>query len=636
MISKFPELNKDICEDLLLFCNVGFLTCDSNGTVISTNSWILDDITKENLNDFINSNINDFIRLKRINLNKFSSIVLNNSLKSEYVIIKSLQGIEYKASVSNRILETNSNIKIIIYLKDITKITLNINPLHSPVLLNEMLENLPYGIFIKNVEDDFRIIVWNKYMCENYKIPKSTILNKTTTELPDKFPNPYSGISVDKYVVNSGSKHVLNNVKQTLSDNTTIYFNLTKFAVYNHSNEAKLLVGVFENITEQYQESLYLVKSEACFKTFSSQTKEANIILNKNGIIIAMNLAAEILLDYESHELENSSFFDKFIPDEKKSKSLLKQFKDWAETANEFLKNDLSVRLTANNHKIINTLISFEPTFIVGVKHYLATLAVATFIETQAPPTKQITVEKENQTIDLRVLKFLFYKNLTLQIKNPLTMLHGTLDLIKLASKTLEEEENYKIINYLSQTYQSVNQLNEIVDLMFKVGLDDESLQNQMQTIDIHLLCVEAIAKIALKSTSNLIPKCISEGENKYFEGDYTLLSYVMQNLIDNAIKFTHNDKEPEVNINFGEKHVYITVMDYGIGIPENEKDKIYLPFYKCSNAKNYPGNGLGLVLTKEFLKYHNGSVLFSSKMNEGTVFTIQLPIKEHGKNTDH
>ena len=77
---------------------------------------------------------------------------------------------------------------------------------------------------------------------------------------------------------------------------------------------------------------------------------------------------------------------------------------------------------------------------------------------------------------------------------------------------------------------------------------------------------------------------------------------------------------------NFEDKKLKINIIDNGIGIPEEEVPKLFNSFYRGSNVKSIQGTGLGLVVVKDFIELHGGTVTVKSKLNEGTNFEIILP----------
>jgi signal transduction histidine kinase len=102
-----------------------------------------------------------------------------------------------------------------------------------------------------------------------------------------------------------------------------------------------------------------------------------------------------------------------------------------------------------------------------------------------------------------------------------------------------------------------------------------------------------------------------------------------MSNLIENAIKYNMEDGWVRVSLNADHKYFYVKVADSGIGIPEEAQDSIFDRFYRVDKARSRGtgGTGLGLAITKNAIHMHKGAIKVYSKENEGTTFTVRVPI---------
>ncbi len=111
---------------------------------------------------------------------------------------------------------------------------------------------------------------------------------------------------------------------------------------------------------------------------------------------------------------------------------------------------------------------------------------------------------------------------------------------------------------------------------------------------------------------------------------DREAISQALNNLLDNAFKFSPIDKEIEVRVKRDGENVVIEVADRGIGIPQDELEKIFEKFYQARNAvrQSAKGTGLGLTLVKHTAEAHGGRVSVKSKVGEGSVFALTLPIR--------
>ena len=106
--------------------------------------------------------------------------------------------------------------------------------------------------------------------------------------------------------------------------------------------------------------------------------------------------------------------------------------------------------------------------------------------------------------------------------------------------------------------------------------------------------------------------------------GDYDRLRQLFINILDNAVKFSHEGGNIEIRIKQTEK-ISIWISDEGIGIEPEEVPHIFEKFYKSKLRQNAKGSGLGLVIAKHIVEKHQGSISVNSKVGKGTVFTIEF-----------
>ncbi len=113
------------------------------------------------------------------------------------------------------------------------------------------------------------------------------------------------------------------------------------------------------------------------------------------------------------------------------------------------------------------------------------------------------------------------------------------------------------------------------------------------------------------------------EIKNDPFSTDKILLKRCLDNLLTNALNFSSEDVQ--LKVLSCENELIITIADQGIGIPAEEKDFIFEPFQRCSNVKMISGCGIGLPIVKMCVELLKGSLDFTSKLNQGTEFTIKI-----------
>ena len=228
---------------------------------------------------------------------------------------------------------------------------------------------------------------------------------------------------------------------------------------------------------------------------------------------------------------------------------------------------------------------------------------------------------------ELHEMKSRFVTMASHEFRTPLTTILSSVSLI---SKYLQEEEQDHRDKHIQRIKNSVFSLTEILNDVLSLGkLDEGKVAAQLEEIN---LCeiLQAVVNdmdLILKPNQKIEVSC---QKNQKVKADIILLQRVFVNLLSNAIKFSFD----ETNISVEVKHntelneVQVDISNQGIGIPEEEHDKLFDRFYRANNASNVQGTGLGLSIVKRCLELMNASVSFTSIENSTTTFTIHIPVE--------
>jgi signal transduction histidine kinase len=144
------------------------------------------------------------------------------------------------------------------------------------------------------------------------------------------------------------------------------------------------------------------------------------------------------------------------------------------------------------------------------------------------------------------------------------------------------------------------------------------------ETFDLKQLVTDVTEQMeaALKTGQHI--HYIHRGETNIVH-DKTILRNILLNLLSNACKYSHENHAIDLYTEVNNGNLIIKIRDYGIGIPEEDQSHIFNNFFRAKNAAGIQGTGLGLNIVKRYMELLNGTVEFTSRLNEGTTFTLKF-----------
>ncbi len=216
-----------------------------------------------------------------------------------------------------------------------------------------------------------------------------------------------------------------------------------------------------------------------------------------------------------------------------------------------------------------------------------------------------------------------FISNASHELKNPLTAILGETEV---ALRKSRSEEDY--ISTLTIIYTEAERLDTLTRNLLSLAQTDYTITNLPQ-IQIHLnkLIEELYAHFEKTDYKERLNIQIEKKNQSYIiNGNNNLLKIAINNLIDNALKFSYG-KMVDIKLSIEDNHIILTIKDNGIGIPMNEQNNIFQPFYRASNTRSYKGSGVGLALSDKIIRLHNGSITINSETNEGTEVKVEFKL---------
>jgi len=229
-------------------------------------------------------------------------------------------------------------------------------------------------------------------------------------------------------------------------------------------------------------------------------------------------------------------------------------------------------------------------------------------------------------------LKSDFVSSVSHEFKSPLTSIKALTD--RLQEGKVKDSE--KMQQYFSLITQDVDRLTRLVrNILDFSKIEEGKKEYEFVETDVAQFVTEQVEDFKKEEFSKglKIQAQISE-DIPCIEIDKEALSQALNNLLDNAVKFSPDKKEIAVNVRKDNKNVILEIKDRGIGIPPHELDKIFDKFYQGRNTlrQSVKGTGLGLTLVKHTVEAHGGRIAVKSQIGEGSTFSISLPIHRKGK----
>jgi signal transduction histidine kinase len=243
----------------------------------------------------------------------------------------------------------------------------------------------------------------------------------------------------------------------------------------------------------------------------------------------------------------------------------------------------------------------------------------------QAESMIQSALEKERE---INELKSRFVSVVSHEFRNPLNTILFSTELLQRYGAQITEQKKE---TYLNRIQGSVKRMNELLSDVLTVGETEAGkLQFCPHPLDLIRFCQELIDEfhLAEKRACSIVfshrQTCERESHPQI---DGRLLRHILTNLLSNAVKYSPKGDSIEFKLTLCDRSATFQIQDHGIGIPKSDQIDLFQSFYRASNAKAIPGTGLGLSIVKQCVDLHEGTIALESEENQGTLFTVTLPL---------
>jgi len=212
------------------------------------------------------------------------------------------------------------------------------------------------------------------------------------------------------------------------------------------------------------------------------------------------------------------------------------------------------------------------------------------------------------------------------EFRNPIGSIQISSDILKtlLANKPLTEAK--QLLRHITNIDTELKRLKDSLDNILMLGkIEAGTLQANKRNILLPGLLAEVIERVKDILKDNRYPEIITKGRLRNIHADPLLLSFIMENIISNALKYSPEKRPPVIRINYNPGYFTFIVKDFGIGISGNEQNKLFNAFFRASNSRSISGTGLGLVVVKNLVEMHQGEVKLHSSEGQGTEVIVKI-----------
>jgi heavy metal sensor kinase len=210
------------------------------------------------------------------------------------------------------------------------------------------------------------------------------------------------------------------------------------------------------------------------------------------------------------------------------------------------------------------------------------------------------------------------------ELQTPLTILRGEIE-IALRSKRSQEE----YVDVMKSALEEIERISLLVEGLLLLARSDAGvLKMDCKPLDLMIVTEEVLNQLAPLASSKPVTLVLGHVEPLQISGDPVHLRRLLFNLVDNAVKYTPPEGSVRVSIDREDGWARLSVADTGIGIPAQDRDRIYQRFFRSADARSAQGgSGLGLSIVKSITEAHGGRIDLETSQGKGSIFRVYLPL---------
>ncbi|HYY76258.1 MAG TPA: PAS domain S-box protein [Gaiellaceae bacterium] len=392
---------------------------------------------------------------------------------------------------------------------------------------------------------------------------------------------------------------------------------------------ARLYAAAQDELEERRRAEEALADSEAKFRAIVETTAEWVWEIDEHGVLTYSNPAIVRILGRRPEELVGGDSLELLHPEDRESvdlelRGLVERKEGWSDLVLRWRHADGSYRsLESSAAPILDA----------------ATGALRGFRGTDRDVTERMQVEAEREAArrdladqnerlrELDRLKDEFIALVSHELRTPLTSIRGYTELL-LDGEAGELTDDQR--QFLGVVERNSHRLLHLVgDLLFLAQIEAGKLALEVGDLDLGALASESVEAARPAAEEKDVALTLATDTVPLLAGDRARIGQLLDNLVSNAVKFTHSGGRVDVRVRSLESRAVLEVRDSGIGIPAAEQQFLFQRFFRTSTATEQAiqGTGLGLAISKAIVEAHGGEIEVESEEDVGTTFRVKLPL---------
>lgn len=619
-----------LLEELLLHSNNIFFVLDAQGRwVFLTPAWTV--LTGYSVEETLSHSMQDYLPTEdRVtNLQKISSLANGSTTKEQYNV---------------HLICKNGSAKLVNLLTECTNTTHDGMLIHGvalelPVQTSDELQTaeiISAAALIKDIPDLLYHID-----CEGKIIFTNRSLQKTFGYSNDDLHGSFYHVLIHPDDVERVVQFYQRQIEQRVLQTYLEFYMVSRWGEFVSVGQSTNLVldddtpigllSIARDITLQKRVEEELATSERRYWLAFETAVEGIMFADKKGIIRYINAAACALTGYDRDELIGRPFFQCIDPSVQDAYS--SQFLHALESRKPF-RGEYILRQKLRNTIFVSakmTVIEIEgEIFIVTL---LEDITEQKMLEQELDDTREQERKRVETLEELNRLKTRMLSAVSHEFRTPLSSIIG------FTSAMLEtgDLDQASIKKYLHIVLQQGNRLASLVNEMLDLSVfESQKMLLRLREVHLNEAIKEVIDTIREPAERKKIAIGFTEVKDaRPIRADKNRIQQVLQNILDNAIKYSPAGSRIRVETIYLDEGVRIKISDTGMGMSEEDSSRAFDAFFRSLNvSEGIPGTGLGLTIAREVINAHRGTIHIESKLNEGTTIAIFLPYTIHNFTT--